>query len=446
MVQGAVTDIIRSSSSNGKRKSKRVLAKSVGVFLGTCILLSLSAILAGRNRVCNYYNKQEEELSILLLENMISPASAVVVVEKESMNGGILVVEQQPQALIEKAVIEKKATVTRTGKEFEEIIMRDCTLPTCDLVSRSRLFSERCNAISSKTWPLLVTGTPRSGTTYTSAWLTSYGMKIVNDNFSPGKYHGTSSWIFAFEDPHNLGGARTKGGKFRHILHQVRDPLNSITSLCTEPFYKEEYISFVQRHVNLTSPNLDDKKSKPLTALSFWVQWHQFLNDMKFPTYQIELVKAEDLFWMAELEILYNESNVKKEVATNHNKRKHVSLFSWRDLYSLDPELAAKAWDLAHYFNYSYPDVDFDSLTCSEHVVTCKRGELVEPYSKKCPPGTHPFPKNGKKMELSEKPISSGNDRGWVNDGCVEHALEDGTIVGRNGVSKYLTQTMLNRN
>ena len=157
---------------------------------------------------------------------------------------------------------------------------------------------------------------------------------------------------------------------------------------------------------------------------------------MKFPTYQIEQVRAEDMFRMAGLESIYNATHVDKEkVSKDHNKRKHRSSFSWQELYSIDPELAAKAWDLAHYFNYSYPDVDFDSLTCLNRVPTCGNDNLQA--NPKCPPGTHPFPKEEKKIELTDLPVSTGF-QGWVNDGCVEHKNEDGTFVGMNGAQKYL--------
>ena len=51
--------------------------------------------------------------------------------------------------------------------------------------------------------------------------------------------------------------------------------------------------------------------------------------------------------------------------------------------------------------------------------------------------GTHPFPKERKKIELTDLPVSTGF-QGWVNDGCVEHKNEDGTFVGMNGAQKYL--------
>jgi hypothetical protein len=318
----------------------------------------------------------------------------------------------------------------------QEQVLKECKLPPCELVLQSRLFSECCNPKATDRWPLLVTGTPRSATTYTSAWLTSHGMELANDWHHP-KLHGISSWIFAFEDERNYGPARTGGGKFSHVLHQVRDPLKCITAQCSDPLENDgAFLPFLRRHINVSSSN-DDWNWKAVTTLKFWVEWHQYLNDMKFPTYQIEQVRAEDMFPMAGLESIYNAQKVEeKKVAKDHNHKEHRSDSLWQDLYSLDPELAAKAWDLAHFFNYSYPDVDFDSLTCLDRVPACLPNKLVQ-ANPKCLPGTHPFPKDGKKIELRDLPVSTGF-QGWVNGGCVEHKNEDGTFVGMIGAQKYL--------
>ena len=111
-----------------------------------------------------------------------------------------------------------------------------CELPPCELVLQSRLYSERCGTSPAK-WPLLITGTPRSATVYTTNLLQSHGMDIQNDWGNPHQ-HGSVSWIFAFEDENNFGPARTGSGRptYQHVLHQVKDPLGSIASMCTNPY------------------------------------------------------------------------------------------------------------------------------------------------------------------------------------------------------------------
>uniref|UniRef100_A0A7S2UMH2 Uncharacterized protein n=1 Tax=Attheya septentrionalis TaxID=420275 RepID=A0A7S2UMH2_9STRA len=315
---------------------------------------------------------------------------------------------------------------SRDNLTNEEEISKTCKLPPCSLVAKSRLFSERCNSTGLLGWDLLLTGTPRSATTYISAHLASHGMKIQDDWWKPLE-HGRASWIFAFEDDKNFGPARTytNGKTFKHIFHHVKDPLKSITAICTEPTPDPRYAKFLQKHVNMTTM-FEYPVLKSRVILQFWVEWHTFLKNMRFPAYQIENVEASDIFQLAGLGHIYNGTK-SNEVSSSHNKRGHRPSFNWQELYTIDPEHAAKAWDLAHYYNYSYPDVDFDNLTCLDRIPNCQGSSILPSI---CPPGTHPFPKDGKDVDVTEKPVTVSGLKGWVDDGCVEYTLEDGTIIG----------------
>lgn len=93
-------------------------------------------------------------------------------------------------------------------------------LPSCDTVLRSSLSSVRCGAMGSHTWPVLVTGTPRSGTSSTQTALEHLGVKVSRDMFSPLS-DGTVSWMLAFYDDTPFGHSRPKGGRFMAGIHQV---------------------------------------------------------------------------------------------------------------------------------------------------------------------------------------------------------------------------------
>ena len=130
-----------------------------------------------------------------------------------------------------------------------------CELPHCSTILRSRLYSERCDHTSPLFRPLLITGTPRSATTYTSQKLRSLGIRIQNDWLFPHLPHGRVSWIYAFEDPKPFGRVKdlSHNEKYLHVLHQVKEPLASITSMCTEPIGKDKYWKFLGRHIRFTS-------------------------------------------------------------------------------------------------------------------------------------------------------------------------------------------------
>ena len=76
-----------------------------------------------------------------------------------------------------------------------------CELPSCDLVSQSRLESHRCGSLgkSSPPRPLLITSTPRSATVYMQTSLRDHGMQIQDDWHQPLR-DGRVSWMHAFDD------------------------------------------------------------------------------------------------------------------------------------------------------------------------------------------------------------------------------------------------------
>ena len=318
-------------------------------------------------------------------------------------------------------------TTTRNNTDSQQQ-ENTCELPSCELVLQSRMYSERCGSAPAK-WPLLITGTPRSATVYTTNLLQSHGMSIQNDWANP-RQHGSVSWIFAFEDDNNFGPARTGGGTFRHVLHQLKDPLDSIASMCTEPIFDGES-AFLQRHVYMPS-FYEQPQSKARAALEFWVEWHDYLKKMKLPAYKVENVTAESIFEQSGLESAYREEA--EQVSSATNSREHRPSFSWQELYTLDPRMATRAWKLAREFGYNYPNVDFDTLTCLPSVPSCENKTDAKAQSK-CKAGTHPFPREKLgAAHLSKKRISRD---GWVDGGCIERKAANGTFVGVPGPIKF---------
>ena len=106
----------------------------------------------------------------------------------------------------------------RKDAPLEELdrAIETCELPSCDLVVQSRMYSKRCNTEEAK-WPLLVTGTPRSATTYTAFELSAYGLEIAHDWRQTPSADGASSWIFAVEDEESYGPEKTDGYKFKQV-------------------------------------------------------------------------------------------------------------------------------------------------------------------------------------------------------------------------------------
>jgi hypothetical protein len=303
-----------------------------------------------------------------------------------------------------------------------------CILPSCVDVSRSRLFSPRCNTSFSQ-WPLLVTSTPRSGTTFAAAELANFGARITNDwNDFPGR-DGTASWMYAFEDDNNFGPMRTQGKRFSHILHQVRDPLESLASICTEPLARPAYFDFLTRHINITRPGAHWSHAQ--ATLEFWIGWHRFLDRLHLPTYQIELVNISSLL---ELVGLHGSENYPKAKQKTRNEREHRPAYTWHEVYTLDRRLAREIWDLAARFGYTY-DVAFDDLKCLQHLPSCDENQNFATNRRKpkpgpnedCPPGTHPDLPHTAPFVFADPAKGTLGWIGFVAEGCEE---ENG--VGRS--------------
>lgn len=335
------------------------------------------------------------------------------------------------QTVVHRSISSSSSLETTKSLHRKAATRPFCELPSCDLVLKSRLYSQRCGSNESG-WPLLITATPRSATVYTRSLLNNFGMSIADD-WSPHVRDARISWTHAFADRNNYGPPFTRTNlTFTHVLHQMRDPLEGITSMCTENV--QHMKRFLERHVHFTFPMDANSNHKPQIVLEWWVAWHSFLSDLKLPTYQIEIVQAHDIFRMAGLDHLYNETAVTSNSNHNSNRRSHRPSFSWQELFTIDPSFAAKAWKLAHKLGYSYPEVDFDSLTCLPELPLCSKYvekdddsvlavKTTRRPSLTCPPGTHPIPKIGK--------IATSNVvNGWVSGSCVEHKQSDGTFVG----------------
>jgi hypothetical protein len=76
---------------------------------------------------------------------------------------------------------------------------------------------------------VLITGCGRSGTTFMSSFLCASGLKIPHER--PGR-DGCVAWPMCV-DSYRPWGNRSSRAKFQHVFHQVRNPLDVISSWFT---------------------------------------------------------------------------------------------------------------------------------------------------------------------------------------------------------------------
>ncbi len=172
----------------------------------------------------------------------------------------------------------------------------------CDFMHDSLLYVPNCSWSNNITWkwPLLITSTPRLGTVFTVKILNSIGIKIENDWHSPIKNisNGQVSWIDAFYEKNefkHIGPSRLGKTRFIKVLHQVREPLKSIISMCTEPLRENsENYKFVNKHIDNSLKNIGANQTKIEIIMHFYYHWHRKLNLFGFPTFQVENLFSSD--------------------------------------------------------------------------------------------------------------------------------------------------------
>ena len=222
-----------------------------------------------------------------------------------------------------------------------------CSNEHCNLVKRSTLYSECCANLpiappihrshattkhrippsrikeATRIYPILISATPRSGTVFLQSLLKKLGIIAFNDMQTPRRYMNVMvSWMHIFKDDVYYGPTNLYGSKFQHVLHQVRDPLKSLTSLAfTEPLKTDhDYLDFVSRHIKLTdvekvqtilkqqqlnsSSNIkagasgnhtsrllkqsQDEQFLIFRGMEMYLQWQRYLLDLSLPRHSLE--------------------------------------------------------------------------------------------------------------------------------------------------------------
>ena len=108
-------------------------------------------------------------------------------------------------------------------------------------------------------------------------------------------------------------------------------------------------------------------------VLEFYLECHSFLNELKLPTYLVEDVNFKDVFDISGLGDRYHRQRTKKGGSSDgpsksYNSRSHRPTFTRKEIYSINPQHAARLWEMAHRFGNTYPGVNFDELTCLDYL------------------------------------------------------------------------------
>ena len=281
----------------------------------------------------------------------------------------------------------------------------------CQMVRKSTMFSELCNNTpptyleESTVYPLLITGTPRSGTVFVANMMNRLGVKLANDGQvpSPEKYkHGMVSWVHIFKEPYNnlvwIKKQSISQSKFKTVWHQVRDPLKSITSIAfSEPLLNKRFSDYLERHITLSTmpmllayeknrramqyhnytpfnSTLDTETNsfiKVYRGIEFYLEWHEFLIAIKVPVFRLEdLMGSPDETYSTLVRLLQsidmkppNRTEISSVMGNDigTNSRKHRDTLSWSELCYVHTGMTKRLLQMSQGWGY-YKEKDTTTI------------------------------------------------------------------------------------
>jgi hypothetical protein len=141
--------------------------------------------------------------------------------------------------------------------------------------------------------------------------------------------------------PKNIGypwGSCDEDASFKTILHQVRHPLNVISSL--QAIHNRSWM-FIQDHIDLNGLSELERRMK------FWLSWNDICESVADLTYRVEDIERVSLRISRIIGIPYTKS----DVDTTTNSRKH-DILTWRDLRAANHDLCHEVIGRATKYGY----------------------------------------------------------------------------------------------
>jgi hypothetical protein len=193
---------------------------------------------------------------------------------------------------------------------------------------------------------LLITGCARSGTTYITEVLRHCGLDILHE--AEGQ-HGIVSWLMATRDYKTPYGPAFYNFCFKHIFHQVRDPLKTMSSLTTE---NRKAWLFVQKH----TPQIKQKDPLIVKCAKYWYYWNKKAEAKAEWTYRVEDIENALEEMGRRIGVHLDKEAIKKVGVTVNHRRRAVE-YTWEDVKAaLSPQFYAKFIILVRKYGYAVPE------------------------------------------------------------------------------------------
>jgi hypothetical protein len=192
---------------------------------------------------------------------------------------------------------------------------------------------------------LLITGCARSGTTYITEVLRHCGLNVLHE--AEGE-DGVVSWLMAARDFKTPYGPAFYNFRFKHIFHQVREPLKSMSSFTTE---SSNAWKFVMKH----TPQIKAHDAMIVKCAKYWYYWNKRAEAKAEWTYRVEDTETA-LMEMGERLGLFLDPEAIGKVQRTINHRDREANYTWDEVKrNLRPSLYQKLTDLARRYGYYAP-------------------------------------------------------------------------------------------
>ena len=156
-------------------------------------------------------------------------------------------------------------------------------------------------------------------------------------------------WTHAVDDKWICCGRGTYWFKFKHVFHQVRHPLKTMSSCTTEPSWSWKFIC---KHI----PEIKIDEPLIVRCAKYWYYWNCRAEKKAEWTYRVEDMENA-LDEMSKRLGISLEKNVLQNVPTNVNSRQRKIEYCWADIKAaVDPELYHKILSLANSYGYEIPN------------------------------------------------------------------------------------------
>ena len=167
----------------------------------------------------------------------------------------------------------------------------------------------------------IVAATPRSGTAYASKVFRSAGIDVGHEVYG---MDGISSWLHLYDIDYIPWLSKPSvAQKYDAILHQVRDPLKSVSSMMTSSKPAVDIMRSIAG-----DPEAKHNKSELSLIMHFWFAMNEMINGRADYWYRVEDMEES---WPKILKVIGQKDRPFPLVEKNVNGREHAVL-TWKNL------------------------------------------------------------------------------------------------------------------